>query len=236
MPRKKSLREKYPNYDALRQIAEYIKEQKETGNFSLSSFLQDMINAIIEVERELYLEQHPENSANGFYNRNLLLTMGNLEIKVPRVRIGNSFHPSLLPPRWKREDKDYENLLLALLVNGYSRSKIKRTLESLRLPYQEEAIEDLTDFIYDHLDAYKTSPLPEELFAVFIDAYHGKLRDENGKVVNISIFIALGIDMEGYKQILGYWIKQGRENTNFWIVDIDYKIAKTSIKNEQKHR
>ena len=195
-----------------------------------------MINAIIEVERELYLEQHPENSANGFYNRNLLLTMGNLEIKVPRVRIGNSFHPSLLPPRWKREDKDYENLLLALLVNGYSRSKIKRTLESLRLPYQEEAIEDLTDFIYDHLDAYKTSPLPEELFAVFIDAYHGKLRDENGKVVNISIFIALGIDMEGYKQILGYWIKQGRENTNFWIVDIDYKIAKTSIKNEQKHR
>ena len=217
MPRKKSLREKYPNYDALRQIAEYIREQKETGNFSLSSFLQDMINAIIEVERELYLEQHPENSANGFYNRNLLLTMGNLEIKVPRVRIGNSFRPSLLPPRWKRVDKDYENLLLALLVNGYSRSKIKRTLESLRLPYQEEAIDDLTDFIYDHLDAYKTSPLPEELFAVFIDAYHGKLRDENGKVVNISIFIALGIDMEGYKQILGYWIKQGRENTNFWI-------------------
>jgi len=45
-----------------------------------------MINAIIEVERELYLEQHPENSANGFYNRNLLLTTGNLEIKVPKIR------------------------------------------------------------------------------------------------------------------------------------------------------
>ncbi len=117
----------------------------------------------------------------------------------------------------KRVDKDYENLLLALLVNEYSRSRIKSTLQTLGLPYREEAIEDLTDLIYDHLDAYKTSPLPEELFAVFVDAYHGKLRDENGKVVDVSIFIALGIDMDGYKQPLGYWVKQGKENKDFWM-------------------
>ncbi|HCZ06106.1 MAG TPA: IS256 family transposase, partial [Thermotogae bacterium] len=49
------------------------------------------------------------------------------------------------------------------------------------------------------------------------DAYHGKLRDENGKIAEVSIYVALGIDMEGYKQILGYWIKQGKENKNFWI-------------------
>ena len=97
------------------------------------------------------------------------------------------------------------------------RQNIKRTLETLNLPYREEAIEDLTDLIYDHLDAYRTSPLPEELFVVFIDAYHGELRDENGKIAEVSIYVALGIDMEGYKQILGYWIKQGKENKNFWI-------------------
>ncbi|HCZ06703.1 MAG TPA: hypothetical protein DHV12_06180, partial [Thermotogae bacterium] len=175
MPRRKSLKERYPFYDALIQIAQYVREKKEEGNFSLASFLQDMINAIAEAEREVYLREHPENSANGFYDRNLHLTMGNLEIKVPRVRIGGSFRPALLPQRWKRVDKDYENLLLALLVNGYSRANIKRTLETLNLPYREEAIEDLTDLIYDHLDAYRTSPLPEELFAVFMDAYHGKL-------------------------------------------------------------
>nr|WP_281364555.1 transposase [Thermosipho japonicus] len=98
---------------------------------------------------------------------------------------------------------------MALFVNGYSRSMVRATLQTLNLPYQEEAIEDLTDLIYDHLDAYRTSPLPEELFAVFIDAYHGKLRDENGKVVDVSIFVALGIDMEGYKQ--------GKESKEFWI-------------------
>ena len=78
-------------------------------------------------------------------------------------------------------------------------------------------MESLTDLIYDHLDAYRTSPISEELFAVFIDAYHGKLRDENGKVVDVSIFVSLGIDMEGYKQILGFWVKQGKENKDFWI-------------------
>ena len=118
MPRRKSLKERYPFYDALIQIAQYVREKKEEGNFSLASFLQDMINAIAEAEREVYLREHPENSANGFYDRNLHLTMGNLEIKVPGVRIGGYFRPALLPQRWKRVDKDYENLLLALLVNG----------------------------------------------------------------------------------------------------------------------
>jgi len=220
MPRRKrsSIEEKFPGCeDAFIKIAEYIAQQKEKGNLSLSSFLQDMINAIAEAERKIYLKEHPDNSANGFYGRNLLLSIGDLNIKVPRVRIGNTFRPSLLPARWKRVDKDYENLLLALLVNGYSRAKIKATLERLGMPYREEAIEDLTDLIYDHLDAYKTSPLPEEMFAVFIDAYHGKLRDENGKMGEVSIFVAVGINMEGYKEILGFWVKKGKENKAFWM-------------------
>jgi len=54
------------------------------------------------------------------------------------------------------------------------------------------------------------------MFAVFIDAYHGKIRDENGKVGDISIFTAVGIDMEGHKNILGWWVKKGKENKGFW--------------------
>jgi len=142
--------------------------------------------------------------------------LGQLNIKVPRVRIGNTFRPSLLPEKWKRVDKDYENLLLALLANGYSRARIKITLEKLNLPYSEESIEELTNLIYDHLQFYKENPLPEKMFAVFIDAYHGKIRDESGKVGDISIFTAIGIDMEGHKNILGWWVKKGKENKGFW--------------------
>ena len=195
---------------------DYLKQREEGTPVTVLTLIQDIINAYMQTERELYLQQHPEDYANGFYNRTLSLTMGQLDVKVPRVRTGKSFRPSLLPEKWKRVDKDYENLLLALLSNGYSRAKIKKTLEKLKLPYSEESIEELVNLIYDKLDAYKTSPLSEEMFAVFIDAYHSKLRDDNGKIVNISLYVAVGINMEGYKQIVGWWVKKGKENKGFW--------------------
>ncbi len=178
--------------------------------------LEELLNAFMLAERNFYLSLNTDNQANGFYNRTLKLTLGDLDLKVPRVRFGNSFRPSLLPERWKRVDKDYENPLLALLANGYSRSKIKATLEKLNLPYSEASVEELVNLIYDHLQFYKEAPLDEEMFAVFIDAYHAKLRDENGKVTDVSIFVAVGINMDGHKVILGWWVKMGRENMDFW--------------------
>lgn len=202
---------------SLKAVANYYLERMQKGEkINILTILEKLLNAFMVAERDLYLTLSPENYANGFYNRKLKLTIGDLDLKIPRVRIGRSFRTSLLPERWKRVDKDYENLLLALLANGYSRSKIKTTLEKLNLPYSEESIEELVSLIYDHLQFYKQNPLPEEMFAVFIDAYHGKIRDENGKVVNVSIFVAVGIDMEGHRVILGWWVKIGKENKDFW--------------------
>lgn len=201
----------------LKAVAHYYLERMLKGEkINILTILEELLNALMVAERDLYLSLSPENSANGFYNRKLKLTIGDLDLKIPRVRIGRSFRPSLLPERWKRVDKDYENFLLALLANGYSRAKIKSTLEKLNLPYSEDSLEELVNLIYDHLQFYKQNPLPEEMFAVFIDAYHGKIRDENGKVVNVTIFVAVGIDMEGHKVILGWWVKKGKENKGFW--------------------
>jgi hypothetical protein len=82
--------------------------------------------------------------------------------------MGNSFRPALLPSKWKRVDKDYENLLLALLTNGYSQTQIQRALHSLNLPYSQERIEELTSLIHERFEVFRTSPLPHTLFAVFI--------------------------------------------------------------------
>ena len=201
----------------LKAVAHYYLGRMQKGEkINILTILEELLNALMLAERDLYLSLSPEDYANGFYNRRLKLTLGDLDLKIPRVRIGRSFRPSLLPERWKRVDKDYENLLLALLANGYSKAKIKTTLKKLNLPYSEDSLEELVNLIYDHLQFYKQNPLPEEMFAVFIDAYHGKIRDENGKVVNVSIFVAVGIDMKGHKVILGWWVKKGKENKGFW--------------------
>jgi len=215
MARKK--RELSPVEKNLQAVAQHYLERMQNGEkITVTTILEELLSALMLAERSLFLKLHPENQANGFYSRILNLTLGQLNLKVPRVRIGNTFRPSLLPEKWRRVDKDYENLLLALLANGYSRARIKVTLEKLNLPYSEESVEELVNLIYDHLQFYKENPLPEEMFSVFIDAYHGKIRDENGKVVDISIFVAVGIDMDGYKNILGWWVKKGKENKGFW--------------------
>jgi len=202
----------------VRALAQHYLQRMQNGeNITILSILEELLNALMLAERDFYLSLASDNQANGFYERSLKLTMGNLNLKVPRVRYGNTFRPSLLPEKWKRVDKNYENLLLALLANGYSRARIKNTLEKLNLPYSEASVEELVNLIHDHLQFYKEAPLDSEMFAVFMDAYHARLRDEKGKVTNVSIFVAVGINMEGHKTIIGWWVKRGRESKAFWM-------------------
>ena len=193
----------------------YAKRMRDGEKIGLASVLEDVVSAIMKKEREYFLQEVPD-TPNGFYSRMLQLAIGKLNLKVPRVRISNAFRPALLPPKWKRVDKDYENLLLALLTNGYSQSQIERALHSLKLPYSQERIDDLTQLIRERCEVFNKSPLSESLFAVFIDAYHAKMRTEDNKIKEISIFTALGIDFNGYKSILGFWVVEGKESKEFW--------------------
>ena len=208
-----------PNYvQAVRSIGEIVAQKALGGEeAALQMLYQDIINMMLLSERETYIKRVPSNPANGFYDRTLSLSFGKLEIKVPRVRIGSSFRPALLPERWKRVDKSYENIILAFLANGYSKEKMKRALKALNLPYSEEVVEELVDLIYEHLQFYKSDLINKRMFAVFIDAYHAKLREENGVVKDISLYIGVGITLDGYKKVLGWWIKKGKESVSFWI-------------------
>jgi transposase-like protein len=195
----------------------YAKRMRSGEKIGLATVLEDVMSAIMRKEREIFLQEVPEDTSNGFYSRRLQLAIGKLNLKVPRVRISNAFRPALLPAKWKRVDKDYENLLVALLTNGYSQSQIERALHSLKLPYSKERLEDISGLVRERCEIYARSPLPESLFAVFIDAYHAKMRnDGESKIKDISIFTALGIDFDGYKSILGFWVVEGKENREFW--------------------
>ena len=66
---------------------------------AISEVFKDVLNALLLSERDIYLLNNDDNSANGFYDRNLILSFGKLNIKVPRVRIGNTFKSALLPER-----------------------------------------------------------------------------------------------------------------------------------------
>jgi len=105
-----------------------------------------------------------------------------------------------------------------MISNGYSKAKIQTTLNKLGLPYSEESMEDVLKFIQEKLDFFRKQPLKPDWFAVFIDAYWGKIKDpETGSLQDICVFVALGIDFKGIKHILGFWSFKGRESKAFWI-------------------
>jgi len=204
--------------DWVRKLVDEMYARMEQGERpSLAFLLESLLNEIMLRERDRHLELSPGERANGFYERNLHLTLGKLHLKVPRVRSGKTFRPAILPPRWKRADKDYEELLIAMLANGYSRAQLERALKTLGLPFSPDALEDAKTLIRDQLDFYKTQPLTSDWFAVFIDAYWGKLRTDDGRVHEIALFVAVGIDLEGNKHVLGFWVLQGRESEAFWV-------------------
>lgn len=206
--------------DFMKDLAIKIRKDSEEGkSHGIAEILNVVLNELMQKDRETFQEinkEFQEIQANGYYKRNLSLSFGQLNLKIPRIRSGNSFRPAILPPHWKRIDKEYEELIMAMLCNGYTFSQIERSCKKLGLPYSKETLNDALDLIADKMDYYKNRMLDKEWLAVFIDACHTQMRDENRKNQKTVIFVAVGIKLDGSKETLGFWTLKGSENKAFW--------------------
>jgi putative transposase len=135
-------------------------------------------------ERDVYLEKDNKDKGNGFYDRTLATSIGKLELSVPRTRNGD-FRPKVLPEPYKREEKSYTDLLMSLVINGYSEFSLLNTLKSFNLPYSQEELNKIKDELKDKLELFKSRELLE-------DAYQCDIR-EGLKVKKATCYIVLGI-------------------------------------------
>ncbi|ODA44656.1 Mobile element protein [Thermodesulfovibrio sp. N1] len=120
------------------------------------------MNELMKKEREIYLRESIDNKANGYYERQLACFLGNLGISVPRDR-KSEFRQAILPAEWQKANESFQEFILNLV--SYSPNKIKALLQSMNLPYSAEQIEEIKE-------------LPSDMFALFIDAYHTQIKDE----------------------------------------------------------
>lgn len=202
----------------VKQVFDYLEKLnvKEEGLGKIASVLFDWF---MEKEREYFLQQQidSENKANGFYPRTISSLFGKLALNIPRDR-KSEFRPAILPQHWQRSDSSFQDFILNLVLQSYSPSKIKALLEGLGLPYSPEQIEQLKEELYLKAKELRTKELPEETFALFIDAYHCQSKEEDTKRVKKAvIYSCIGIDMEGRKSLYGYWIFFGSENKENWL-------------------
>jgi len=155
------------------------------------------------------------NSRNGTTGKTLLTDVGAVDLAVPRDRNG-SFDPKIVRKGQTRLD-GFNDRIIALYARGMTTRDIRAHLREM---YQVEVSPDLisrvTDGVVDELTEWQARPLDPVFPVIFIDALMVKIRD--GVVTNRAVYLAIGIDCEGNKQVLGLWIGPATgESAKFWL-------------------
>ena len=209
-----------------------LKRVNELLEFLLSNppFLEVVSrfsNLFMDLERGIFLrnlDPASDNKANGYYERNLACSLGNLNLKVPRDRLGD-FRPFILPSPYRRATDDMEDVMLKLVLSSYSPNKMKSFLNSLNLPYSKEEVEEIKEEILKEANGINTRGIKENYLAVYIDAYHTPIKEKvDEKIMEGVIYVIVGITLEGDKEMLGYYINIGNENKGDWLSILNHLI------------
>jgi putative transposase len=154
------------------------------------------------------------NSRNGHSGKTVLTEEGELDLSIPRDRAG-TFEPQLVPKGVTRLD-GFDDKIISLYARGLTVREIQGHLREL---YGTEVSPDLisrvTDAVLEEVKEWQARPLDACYPIVFFDALRVKIRDE-GLVRNKAVYIALALDAEGHKHVLGLWIEQ-TEGAKFWL-------------------
>lgn len=157
---------------------------------------------------------HSGNSRNGSTSKTVKTDTVEVPINVPRDRNGE-FEPVIVGKHQTRL-KGFDEKVISLYARGLTDLEIK---EHVREIYgsniSKELISSVTDTVYDEVKAWQVRPLDGVYPIVYLDALKVKIRDA-GHVVNKSVYLALGINMEGDKELLGLWIEKN-EGAKFWL-------------------
>lgn len=155
------------------------------------------------------------NSRNGATPKTLLTEVGAVELAVPRDREG-SFEPRIVRKGQTRLD-GFNDRIVALYGRGLTTRDIKAHLREIYgVEVSADLISRVTDGVLEELSEWQSRPLDAVYPVVFIDALMVKIRD--GVVANRPVHLAIGIDCDGAKQVLGMWVGASTgESSKFWL-------------------
>jgi len=201
---------------------DFLKQFK-TGD-ELNDFLKQLqkrgIEKMLEGELDAHLnyskhEKSPtSNKRNGYGSKTVKSSFGESEIKVPRDRDA-SFNPMLVPKRKSMVD-GIENVIVSLYAKGMSNSDIEEQIrEVYDFDISTSTISRITDRITNDIVAWQNRPLDPVYLIVWMDGIVFKVR-ENSKVINKTVYIAVGLRRDGKKEVLGLWLGKN-ESAAFWM-------------------
>lgn len=189
-------------------------------NGAFHQLLEDFLNAALEGEMDNHLEQtkvvNKENRRNGKMPKDIQTEYGPVEIKTPRDREG-SFSPEIIKKRQTILAESLSDKIISLYATGQSVRDISKFLEeNYGNNVSAETISNITDKVWPEIESWRNRSLDQIYPIVWMDAIHYKVRDESGRTVSRAIYNVIGINKEGYKDLLGMYVSQS-EGANFWL-------------------
>jgi putative transposase len=190
--------------------------------FDKDGLLDELKRAIAERALNAEMDHHLSteaadgggNSRNGYGKKTVLTDTGKLGISVPRDRL-STFDPQLIA-KYRRRLPGVDEKIVSMYARGMTVREIRGHLDEIYgVDVSPELISAVTEDILDEVAEWQNRPLENLYPLVFFDALRVKIRDE-GMVRNKAVYIALGVRIDGQKEILGLWIEQ-TEGAKFWL-------------------
>jgi len=154
------------------------------------------------------------NSRNGTSRKKLKGDFGEAEIEVPRDRNG-TFTPQIVAPH-QRRFTGFDDKILSMYARGMTTREIQGHLEEIYgVEVSPSLISSVTDAVVEEVKEWQSGPLEPLYPILFLDALMVKMRHE-GRVENRAVYVAVGIDLEGRKDVLGLWTS-ANEGAKFWL-------------------
>ena len=207
------------------QIKELMKENDINDVASLQGILKDMLKSGVEtlldgeLEDELGYPKYDNNSTknnyrNGSYKKSVKSDLGEVDLNIPRDRNGD--YEPIIVPKFSSDISAIEEKVISMYAKGLSTRDISQHIEDIYdIPLSAQSISRLTDKIIPILEEWQNRKLEENYPFVFMDAIHFKVK-QNNIIVSKAAYIVIGVNEEGYKDVLGIWIGEN-ESSKFWL-------------------
>jgi len=203
---------------------ELAKELKTPDDLNqLSAMLTKMtVEAALKSEMNFHLgydknqpaESNNGNSRNGYSTKTLKGDHGEIELQTPRDRDG-SFAPQLVKKRQTRIT-GMDEQILTLYAKGMSTRDITETFQEMYgADISAGLVSQVTNAVLEQVVEWQSRPLDAVYPIVYLDCIVIKIRQDK-RVINKSIYLALGVNLEGHKELLGMWISEN-EGSKFWL-------------------
>lgn len=182
---------------------------------ALTPLIKEIIEASLAGELEAHLAESPNNRRNGKSKKTVKSDVGEFDLETPRDRNG-SFEPQLVKKRQTILNEALDEKIIALFGLGMSYEDIRKHLTDLYgVDISKAKISTVTDKLIPLITEWRSRPLETIYPIIFLDAMFFKTREEN-KVVQKAIYMVLGINQQGHKEVLGFYAAE-TEGANFWL-------------------